>query len=160
MHKSLFSIGRRPDAIRYISALRPLTQARKMPKERNAGNAHDWRGARLRPGVYFTPPTMKPSASSAARTLATWSPWTSMVRSLTRTAGAACRAQFLGHFLDDGGRQMCRKIIDHHDRLSTAMGGFSPEQNAAHFPDGFSRGWPSRVDVFSCRNVQILKCWS
>jgi hypothetical protein len=32
---------------------------------------------------YRTPPTAKPSASSVALTLATWSPWISMVRSLT-----------------------------------------------------------------------------
>jgi hypothetical protein len=40
-------------------------------------------GVRGNPGVHLTPPTMKPSASSAARTLATWSPWISIVRSFT-----------------------------------------------------------------------------
>ena|SRR5215469_5639300 len=33
--------------------------------------------------AYLTPPTMKPSASSVARTLVIWSPWISMVRSFT-----------------------------------------------------------------------------
>jgi hypothetical protein len=53
---------------------------------------------RVNPTAHFTPPTTKPSASSVARTLATWSPWISMVRSLTVPPVLQAARSFLATF--------------------------------------------------------------